>query len=118
MITKEQIETPALLLDLDILEHNIKTMTEYFSERKAKLRPHFKTFKCPAIAHKLVSAGASGICCAKLGEAEILVNSGIKDVLIANQIVAHEKIDRLAGLAHGAERRVYTGRNSLLLRAR
>jgi len=101
MITKEQIETPALLIDLDILEENIRIMAGYFRDKKAELRPHFKTFKCPAIAHKLVGACARGITCAKLGEAEILVNSGIKDVLIANQIVDHGKIARLAGLAHG-----------------
>ncbi len=101
MITKEQIETPCLLIDLDILEKNIRTMAEFFKDKKAKLKPHFKTFKCPAIAHKIINSGAKGICCAKLGEAEILVNSGIKDVLIANQIVDPDKIFRLAGLAHG-----------------
>jgi D-serine deaminase-like pyridoxal phosphate-dependent protein len=101
MITKEQIETPCLLIDLDILEYNINTMADFFKDKKAKLKPHFKTFKCPAIAHKIINAGAKGISCAKLGEAEVLVNSGIKDVLIANQIVDKVKISRLAGLAHG-----------------
>jgi D-serine deaminase-like pyridoxal phosphate-dependent protein len=101
MITKEQIETPCLLIDLDILESNIRTMTEFFSDKKAKLKPHFKTFKCITIAHKLIKAGAKGISCAKLGEAETLVNSGIRDVLIANQIVDRDKVFRLAGLAHG-----------------
>ena len=101
MITKEQIETPCLLIDLDILESNIRIMADYFRDKKAKLKPHFKTFKCPNIAHKLVNAGAKGISCAKLGEAEVLLNSGIKDVLIANQVVDRDKIFRLAGLAHG-----------------
>ena len=101
MITKEQIETPCLLIDLDTLEYNINTMADFFKDKKAKLKPHFKTFKCPAIAHKIINAGAKGISCAKLGEAEVLVNSGIKDVLIANQIVDRVKIARLAGLAHG-----------------
>lgn len=99
-IAKEQIETPALLIDLDILERNINTMSEYMRDKKAKLRPHFKTDKCPAISHKQISAGAKGITCAKLSEAEVLVASGIKDVLIANQIVDPAKIFRLAGLAH------------------
>lgn len=101
MIIKEQIETPALLIDLDILERNIKIMADYFKDKKAKLKPHFKTFKSPTIAHWLINSGAKGISCAKLAEAEVLVNSGIKDVLIANQIVDHEKISRLAGMAHG-----------------
>ncbi len=101
MITKDQIETPALLIDLDVFERNIKIMGDYFNEKNAKLRPHFKSFKCPAIAHKLINAAAKGITCAKLGEAEVLVNSGIKDILIANQIVDEGKIARLAGMAHG-----------------
>jgi D-serine deaminase-like pyridoxal phosphate-dependent protein len=100
-IIKEKIETPALLVDLDILEKNISIMAKYFKDKKARLKPHFKTFKCPTIAHKIIDAGAKGISCAKLGEAEILINSGIKDVLIANQIVDKQKIFRLAGLANG-----------------
>lgn len=101
MITKEQIETPCLIIDLDLLENNIKIITDFFRDKKAKLKPHFKTFKCPTIAHKLIASGAKGISCAKLGEAEVLVNSGVKDVLIANQIVDKSKIFQLAGLAHG-----------------
>jgi D-serine deaminase-like pyridoxal phosphate-dependent protein len=100
-ITKDQIETPALLIDLDILERNIHIMANYMKDKKAKLRPHYKTYKCPKISHLQMAAGAKGICCAKLGEAETLVEAGIKDVLIANQIVDPVKIFRLAGLAHG-----------------
>ncbi len=100
-INIKQIETPSLLIDLDVLESNIDIMAKFFSGKKTKLKPHFKTFKSPAIAHRLINAGAKGISCAKLGEAEILINSGIKDVLIANQIVDKKKIYRLAGLAHG-----------------
>lgn len=99
-ISKEHIETPALLIDLDILESNIEKMSQFMKDKKAKLRPHFKTNKCPAIAHRQISSGAKGITCAKLGEAEVLVAAGIKDVLIANQIVDPVKIFRLAGLAH------------------
>jgi D-serine deaminase-like pyridoxal phosphate-dependent protein len=98
-IKKEQIETPALIIDLDILERNIRIMADFIKDKKAKLRPHFKTHKCPAISHKQISAGAKGITCAKLGEAEVLVQSGIKDVLIANQIVDPAKIFRLAAIA-------------------
>ncbi len=100
-IKKEQIETPTLLIDLDILESNIKTMADFLKERKAKLRPHYKSYKCPTISHKQIAAGAKGITCSKVGEAETLVNAGIKDVYIANEIVDPVKILRIAGLAHG-----------------
>jgi len=100
-ITKEELETPALLIDLDLLEYNIASMAKSFSSQKTKLRPHFKTHKCPIISHKQINAGAKGITCAKLGEAETLVFAGIKDVLIANTIVQPSKIIRLANLAHG-----------------
>jgi 3-hydroxy-D-aspartate aldolase len=99
--TKEQIETPALTIELDALERNIKAMADYIKGKNAVLRPHYKTFKCPTIAHMQIAAGARGICCAKLGEAETLVEAGIKDVLIANQIVDPVKVNRLAGLARG-----------------
>ena len=105
-LTKDQIETPALLIDLNILEENIKIMADFMRNKKAALRPHYKSHKCPTIAHKQVNAGAKGITCAKLGEAETLVNAGIKDVLIANQIVNPEKIVRLVGLAHATGSKV------------
>ena len=76
-------------------------MAEYFRGRRARLRPHFKTHKSPAIAHRQVAAGAKGICCAKLSEAEVLLAAGITDVLIANQVIEPSKIARLAGLARG-----------------
>jgi len=99
-IKKDQLETPALLVDLDILEANIGKMAAFFKDKKAKLRPHFKTHKCSTIAQLQIEAGAKGICCAKLGEAEILAAAGIRDILIANQIVDSRKIFRLAALAN------------------
>jgi D-serine deaminase-like pyridoxal phosphate-dependent protein len=98
-IKKEQIETPALLIDLDVFEDNMRIMADFMKDKKAKLRPHFKSYKCPIISHKQIAAGAKGITCAKLGEAEVLLESGIKDVLIANQIVEPAKVFRLTGLA-------------------
>jgi len=95
------IETPALLVDMDALEWNIRLMADFLLARRARLRPHFKTHKSPAICHRQLAAGAKGISCAKLSEAEVLVSSGIRDVLIANQVVAPAKIARLAGLARG-----------------
>ncbi|MCL2539466.1 MAG: DSD1 family PLP-dependent enzyme [Oscillospiraceae bacterium] len=102
ILTIDRIETPALLIDMDALEGNIRKMSEYFSDKKAKLRPHFKTHKSPVIAKMQLAAGAKGLTCAKLGEAEVLAAAGIEDILIANQVVATEKICRLAGLARTA----------------
>ena len=75
----EHIETPALLLDLDLLEENIRIMADFFKDRKASLRPHFKTCKCPTVAHLQLKAGAKGITCAKVGEAEVLLQSRGRD---------------------------------------
>jgi len=102
VIKKEQIETPALLVDLDALEFNIHKMADFYKEKNAKLRPHFKTHKSSAIAQMQIKAGAKGICCAKLGEAEILAAAGISDILIANQIVDPIKVCRLAALANNS----------------
>lgn len=93
-----EIETPALLLDLVKLEVNIAQMASYFYSLEASLRPHIKTHKLPIIAHKQIMAGAKGITCAKLSEAEVMAASGIRDILIANQIVSIPKIKRLIGL--------------------
>ena len=98
MLVKD-IPTPALFLDKNILEKNMLVMTEILKNGKAALRPHYKSHKCASLAHMQISAGAIGMTCAKLSEAEDLVDSGIVDILIANQIVAPEKIARLAHLA-------------------
>ncbi len=97
---KAAIDTPALVIELDAMERNLKTMADFFRDKPAKLRPHAKTHKSPVIAHKQIALGAVGITCAKLGEAEIMAEAGIKDLLIANQIVSRAKIARLIGLLH------------------
>jgi len=97
--SKEEIDTPALLIDLPIMEANLRRMADFFSHKEAKLRPHAKTHKCPIIAQQQRDLGAIGITCAKLGEAEILVEAGIRDILIANEIVGSAKISRLIHLA-------------------
>ncbi len=100
---KMELDTPALLIDLDKMEANIQTMAAYFSTVNTMLRPHVKTHKTPIIAHKQIAAGALGVTCAKLGEAEAVVHAGIRDVLIANQIVGAQKIARLINLAKHSE---------------
>ena len=100
---KTELDTPALLIDLDKMEANIAAMANYFSKVNADLRPHVKTHKTPIIAHKQIAAGAIGVTCAKLGEAEAVIHAGIRDVLIANQVVGAQKIARLINLAKHSE---------------
>jgi D-serine deaminase-like pyridoxal phosphate-dependent protein len=94
-----EIDTPALLLDKPKLERNIGRMAEFVAGGPAKLRPHAKTHKCVEIAQLQLDAGAVGITCAKVGEAEALADGGIPDILIANEIVGPLKIARLVELA-------------------
>lgn len=97
------IDTPALLLDADALEANLRFMASFFARRPCKLRPHFKSHKCTAIARLQMKAGAVGITCAKLGEAEAVADAGIRNILIANQIVGPLKIRRLIELCRRAD---------------
>ncbi|HSW45915.1 MAG TPA: DSD1 family PLP-dependent enzyme [Phycisphaerae bacterium] len=96
----EDLDTPALCLDADVFEANLKRMADFFRGRPARLRPHFKNNKCVQIAKRQLAAGACvGITCAKLGEAEVLSAAGCEDILIANQIIGSTKIERLVDLA-------------------
>jgi len=97
---KSELDTPALLLDLSVMECNIRTMASYFAGAPAVLRPHVKLHRAtPFLAHKQMQAGAIGLTCAKLSEAESLAASGITDILIANEIVGARKVERLVSLA-------------------
>lgn len=98
----EQITTPALVVDLDAMESNLNSMAAFFRERDCKLRPHFKNHKTPLLAWKQIRAGAIGMCCATVREAEILVEHGIGSILIANEIAGVEKPERLAELSRHA----------------
>ena len=96
---KNDIDTPALILDLGIAEENIRAMSAYFAARPQKLRPHFKTPKTPEIARRQLAAGAIGITASKLGEVEVLARAGLGPVLLANQIAGANKIDRFFAAA-------------------
>src|SRR5574340_447114 len=98
----QELDTPALLIDLDLLEANLEAMAAFFRGGPAHLRPHVKSHKIPQIALRQLAAGASGVCSAKLGEAEAMVDGGIGDVLIANQVVGPAKLERLVALADRA----------------
>ena len=93
------LDTPALIVDLDLMERNIREMMEWCRANGINLRAHVKSIKVPAIAHMLIEAGAKGICCQKLGEAEVMAQAGIKDILIPYPIVGRHKLERLTRLA-------------------
>ncbi len=90
-----EIDTPSIIVDLNLVEENIKKMQDFANDNNVSMRPHSKTNKSPYWAKKQVNAGAIGICCAKLGEAEMMAEGGIKEILIPNQIVTEQKINRL-----------------------
>lgn len=98
--------TPYIAIDMDNLEKNIWAMADLTKEIGVNLRPHFKTHKSPLIAHKQITAGAIGITCATLGEAEIAANSGLKDILISREMVGSGKLSRLAGLVRQSDLKV------------
>ncbi len=98
----ENLETPALTIDLDVLLKNIRDLAESCSKHEIALRVHTKTHKIPEIARLQLEAGAIGIVCQKLGEAEVMVDAGISDVLIPYNIVGDRKVERLVRLRERA----------------
>ncbi len=98
----EEVDTPALLIELDAFEQNIKYMAEAIADTGARLRPHAKAHKCPVIALRQMAYGAVGVCCQKVGEAEAMVYGGVLDVLVSNEVVGRSKVERLLALAKQA----------------
>jgi D-serine deaminase-like pyridoxal phosphate-dependent protein len=96
------IDTPALVLDLDAFERNLRRMAQALAGTGVRLRAHAKSHKCPEIARRQMAHGAVGICCQKVGEAAVFVDAGIPDVLVTNQVVGEAKVRRLAELARRA----------------
>ena len=94
-----EIDTPALLLDLDAFEANLDRMAALLAPTGAKLRAHAKTHKSPVIAHLQMARGAVGQCVQKVGEAEALAWAGVPDILVSNEVVGAGKLARLAALA-------------------
>ena len=101
-LEKGQLDTPALLVDLDLFEANVRTLAKACADNGVAWRPHSKAHKSPAVARLQIEAGAHGIICAKLSEAEVMVEHGIDDILIANEIVSPSKLRRLAALQRRA----------------
>jgi 3-hydroxy-D-aspartate aldolase len=97
-----EVDTPALLLDLEAFEANLERLMHSLRDTGLRVRPHAKSHKCPEIALRQIAAGAVGVCCQKVSEAEALVAGGIQDVLITNEVVGATKLARLAHLASRA----------------
>ena len=91
-----ELDTPCIVVDLDIAEANIAKLQAAANEMGVDVRPHFKTTKSPYWARKQLAAGAIGICCAKVGEAEVMVEAGVPDVMITNQVIGASKITRIS----------------------
>jgi len=100
----EEVDTPALILDLDAFETNLKRLADAVAGagNRVRVRAHAKTHKCPEIGKRQMAAGAVGVCCQKVSEAEAMVDGGIGDVLVSNEIVGARKLERLAALARRA----------------
>ena len=101
-MTVDQVDTPALLLDLDAFEHNLMRLAESLRGTSVRVRPHAKSHKCPEIALRQIARGAVGVCCQKVSEAEALVQGGVGDIMVANEVVGKQKLARLAALARKA----------------
>jgi 3-hydroxy-D-aspartate aldolase len=100
--SRAALDTPALVVDIDAFERNVAKMAEYARARGVALRPHAKTHKSVACARRQIAAGAVGICCATLGEAEVMVQGGIAGVHITSPQVTDSKIARLIALNRSA----------------
>jgi D-serine deaminase-like pyridoxal phosphate-dependent protein len=94
-----EVDTPALVIDLDAFEANLRVMADAARELGVRLRPHAKMHKSPVIALKQIALGAVGVCCQKVSEAEVLAAGGVGDILVSNEVAGAQKLDRLARLA-------------------
>jgi D-serine deaminase-like pyridoxal phosphate-dependent protein len=97
-----EVDTPALLLDLDAFERNLDRLDKSLAGTRMRVRPHSKSHKCPEIALRQMAHGAVGVCCQKVSEAEAMVEGGVMNVLVSNEVVGAPKLARLAALARRA----------------
>ena len=95
----DELSTPALLIDLDRMDANLRKMADHAHGKNIGLRPHTKTHKCPIIAKMQIDLGAVGVCATKVSEAEVMVAAGVGNVLITSPVVTLEKISRVVALA-------------------
>lgn len=102
----DALDTPQLLIDLDVVDGNLKRMFDAGRQRGVDVRTHFKSLKCAGLAKYIQAAGGKTFLCAKLNEAEVLADAGIDDILIANQVIGPHKLKRVAQLARRVKLRV------------
>lgn len=102
-VRKHDLDTPILCIDLDRMESNIRKMAGFCRDQGVEWRPHAKCHKTPAIAQKQIAAGAIGVTCAKVSEAEVQAAGGVRDVLIANVLAGARKVERVAALRRHAD---------------
>lgn len=105
-LKKEQLDTPTLWVDLDKMENNITTLAAHFESANVDWRPHMKGVRIPGIAHKAIAAGAIGVTCATVKEAEAMAKAGITDILIANEVIGANKITRVVNLCQYTDTKV------------
>jgi D-serine deaminase-like pyridoxal phosphate-dependent protein len=110
----DDLDTPTPVIDLDLVERNIQRAQDYANRHGIALRPHIKTHKLPEFAHLQVQAGARGITCQKIGEAEVMADAGISDILISFNIVGRAKLERLRSLARRANLKVVADSEAVL----
>src|SRR5438093_10424584 len=107
----EELDTPAVAVDWDIMQDNIRSLADYCRRHGIGLRPHTKTHKIPAIAKMQVQSGSQGITVAKVGEAEVMAAAGLDDIFVAYPVLGASKLDRLAKLARN--RKITAGVDSM-----
>ncbi|HND50974.1 MAG TPA: DSD1 family PLP-dependent enzyme [Pirellulaceae bacterium] len=101
--SRQQLDTPSLILDLDVFERNVTRLAEFFRQNRVAWRPHAKSYKCTEVVKRVVAAGAIGVTCAKLGEAEVFADAGVRDLLITGPLVGPRKLERLVALRRRAD---------------
>src|SRR2546422_11440093 len=94
-----ELDTPALLIDLDIFERNLCRVAEYAKANDLRLRPHTKTHKVPAVGRRQLDSGAAGLTVAKVGEAEVMLNANPPELLVAYPVIGRSKLARLVQVA-------------------
>ena len=95
-----ELDTPALLIDLDVMERNLERVAGYARDHKLRLRPHTKTHKIPALGRRQIALGAAGLTVAKVGEAQVMLNADPPELLVAYPVIGRGKLDRLMQVAH------------------
>src|SRR3954453_21603811 len=100
MMRLEDLDTPALVIDLEVMERNLRRVQDYADSHKLRLRPHTKTHKIPALGRRQIDLGAIGLTTAKTTEAEVMLQAGSSDLLIAYPVVGPAKLRRLAHIAN------------------